>query len=291
MPTQNEQNGAKTGAAKGAAAGSVVPGLGTSVGYVAGGASGYFQGRRKDRQQRGQEDQDRSQAANYALAVQMAQQIEQAQTVSPELAQLIQQQQSQLGGPLDPAQITQLHSQWNTQSAQNAMLRQINDYYTNPALAQQTQAYLNQQQQDSLGALKDQTRLATRESAFNASRAGVRGSSMEAEQGVALRNAQQQGVADTVAARAGTQAQIEGARRNSRAQMMQLALQQPGQAQFNNTMAGIRQQGAMEGEQAGVQQQFNQVRRQSAQNYADILAGGIRGVAGSVRASNSYDGA
>lgn len=280
--TQQAQSEAGRGAAAGAA---------TEAGAAIGAAYGYSKGRRADKRAREAENKRAAADAATARSILLEQQIMRASSISPELAQQVQQAQSLSGGPLAPEQWAQLQQQWQTKGAQDAMLRQINDYYMNPALAQQTQAYLNQQQQDSLGQLKDQSRLATRGSAFNTSRAGVKGSSMEAEQGAALRAAQQQGVADTVAARAGGEAQIMAGRRNQRARLTQVALEDPTQRQSAAALQGVQQQGAMEGEQANVQAGFRQVQQGAAQNYANILAGGIRGLAGSYRAANRYEGA
>jgi hypothetical protein len=163
----------------------------------------------------------------------------------------------------------------------------INEYFTNPALAKTTDTYLSQQQQDALGELADLNRGATRAAAFSHAARGTRGSSMEAENVATLRNTQAQGVAQTVATRERAGQQLKTQRDRTRAELIELVNSaSPDSArQLASRFAGLESAGRFDAERGQVDDQFDQLRRQTGESYASILGGSLRSGAGAVRAS------
>lgn len=206
---------------------------------------------------------------------------EQINGLPPGLQYMVSQAQQQNGGgALHPAQMAQIVQQYKMNVQRQQTGNAINQYFMNPALAQQRQAYVQGVEKDAYGDLADQTRMASREAAFQTAGRGQMGSSIEAERTGRIAQVRDQGAARIGANTQGTLQQMAARDRQRRAQLLQMAYgDDPNAARMAAAqLQGLQQQAGFEQDAAGVEEAYGKIQQQASDSYAAALGSGLSAV-------------
>jgi hypothetical protein len=159
-----------------------------------------------------------------------------------------------------------------------ATTRGIEEYFTNPALRANREAYYRRAEDDAMAGLGDQTREASQKSAFLTADRGQQGSSMEVERTGRLARAR-----DEAAARIGytTQQSLQQASardRQRRQQLLEMAYaDDPSVAQANaRQMLGLQRQNELQADADETQANYDRIKRGASDAYGEILGNTVR---------------